>query len=37
VLGQLGVGDQLVDGLGGEDLAGQGGVLVRGMWIVTIV
>ncbi len=28
VLGALGVGDELVDGLGGEDLAGQGRVLV---------
>jgi hypothetical protein len=30
VFGQLGVGDEFVDGLGGKDLAGQGGVLVRG-------
>jgi hypothetical protein len=30
VFGALGVGDELVDGLRREDLAGQGGVLVRG-------
>jgi hypothetical protein len=29
VLGTLGVGDEFVDGLGGEDLAGQGEVLVE--------
>ncbi len=28
VLGQLGVGDELVDGLGSEDLAGQRRVLI---------
>jgi hypothetical protein len=32
VLGALGVGDELVDGLGGEDLAGQGRVLVGGIY-----
>jgi len=35
VLGTLGVGDELVDGLGGEDLSGQGCVSSR--WIYRIV
>jgi hypothetical protein len=38
VLGTLGVGDELVDGFGCEDLAGQGEVLVAGIYrVVTIV
>ena len=38
MLGTLGVGDELVDGLGGKDLSGQGCVsLVKIYWIVMIV
>jgi hypothetical protein len=38
VFGALGVGDELVDGLGSEDLSGQGSVLVSEMrWIELIV
>jgi hypothetical protein len=35
MLGALGIGDELVDGLGGEDLSGQGCVSSR--WIYKIV